>query len=189
MHCPKCGQQQVSDEMRFCSRCGFPLSVVTEVLSHGGTLPEREAEASARQLTPRQRGKRLGLLLLLPGLLLAMIAGIINEPRGASSLEPLGLAGILLLFGPGILCIVAGFVRFLYAVLLEPKTQRRVSSPLSQRDKVESPNLDSARRYPALPASQGVPVTAFGEKRVNTSEMVNVPSVTENTTKLLDKDS
>jgi len=32
MHCPKCGQQQVSDEMRFCSRCGFALGIVTELI-------------------------------------------------------------------------------------------------------------------------------------------------------------
>lgn len=189
MHCPKCGQQQVSDEMRFCSRCGFPLSIVTEVLSHGGTLPEREAEASAPQLTSRQRGKRLGLLLLLTGMVLAIIAGIINDSRTASSLPPLALAQTLLLFGPGIICLVAGFARFLYAVMLEPKTPRKVSSPLP-KDKVESPQLDSAGRYPGLPASRGVPVTEFGGRRLNTSEMVNVPpSVTENTTRLLDDES
>jgi zinc ribbon protein len=188
MHCPKCGQQQVSDEMRFCSRCGFPLSVVTEVVSHGGTLPEREAEASAPQLTSRQRGKRLGLLLLLTGIVLAIIAGIINDSRTASSLPPLGLAPTLLIFGPGIICLVAGFVRFLYAVMLEPKTPRKVSSPL-QKDKSPSLQLDPAGSYPVLP-SHRVPVAEFGERRVNTSEMVNVPpSVTENTTRLLDDES
>lgn len=189
MHCPKCGQQQVSDEMRFCSRCGFPLGIVTEVVSHGGTLPEREAETSATPLTSRQRGKRLGLLLLLTGIVLAIIAGIINDSRTASDLPPLGLGPTLLIFGPGIICLVMGFVRFLYAVMLEPKTPRKVSSPLP-KDKVESSQLDPDERYPALPASRGVPVTEFGGRRLNTSETVNVPpSVTENTTKLLDDES
>ncbi len=91
MHCPQCGQQQVVDEMRFCSRCGFPLSVVTEVLSHGGTLPEREAEAAAPKLTSRQRGKRLAVILLLTGILLAMIGGIIKDPGNANPLD-IGLA-------------------------------------------------------------------------------------------------
>ena len=40
MHCPSCGQQQVSLETKFCSRCGFPLGVVSEVLAHGGFLPQ-----------------------------------------------------------------------------------------------------------------------------------------------------
>ena len=129
MHCPQCGQQQVVDEMRFCSRCGFPLSVVTEVLSHGGTLPEREAEASAPKLTSRQRGKRLAVILLLTGILLAMIGGIIKEPGNDNPLD-IGLAGTLLLFGPAIICIVAGFVRLLYALLLEGNAPRRSRSRL-----------------------------------------------------------
>ena len=67
MHCPQCGQQQVSDEMRFCSRCGFALSIVTELLVTGGTLPERQAESFAGKFTGRKRGKRLGLLLMITG--------------------------------------------------------------------------------------------------------------------------
>jgi hypothetical protein len=38
MYCPKCSQQQLSDEIRYCSRCGFSLSVVSEILrDEGGT--------------------------------------------------------------------------------------------------------------------------------------------------------
>lgn len=186
MHCPQCGQQQVVEEMRFCSRCGFPLSVITEVLSHGGTLPEREAETSSK-LTSRQRGKRLGLILLLTGILLAMIGGIINEPGNGPPLN-LGLAGILLLFGPAIICVVAGFVRLLYALLLEPNVPLRPNSPLAKGNILESAHLDAPGRYrAALPASPGVPVADFGTKRVKTAEMANLPSVTENTTKLLDE--
>jgi len=187
MHCPQCGQQQVVDEMRFCSRCGFPLSVVTEVLSHGGTLPEREAETPAPKLTPRQRGKRLSVILLLTGILLAMIGGIIKEPGNANPLD-IGLAGTLLLFGPAIICVVAGFVRLLYALLLEGSAPRSSHSPARKGNIGESARLDAAERYrAALPASHRVPVADFGTKRVKTAEMANVPSVTENTTKLLDE--
>src|SRR5688572_32658153 len=40
MHCPRCGQQQVTEETRFCSRCGFQLGLVAELLAHGGVLPQ-----------------------------------------------------------------------------------------------------------------------------------------------------
>lgn len=40
--------------------------------------------------------------------------------------------------------------------------------------------------YVALPA-HSVPAASFGAKRGDTSEIVNAPSVTENTTKLLDQ--
>ncbi|MCM3871498.1 MAG: zinc ribbon domain-containing protein [Pyrinomonadaceae bacterium] len=186
MHCPQCGQQQVVEEMRFCSRCGFPLSVITEVLSHGGTLPEREAEASAPKLTSRQRGKRLAVILLLTGILLAMIGGIINEPGNAGPLD-IGLAGTLLLFGPAIICIVAGFVRLLYALLLEGNAPSRSRSPALKASIGESVHLDAGSYRAVLPASPGIPVSDFGTKRVKTAEMANAPSVTENTTKLLDE--
>src|SRR5258708_37224499 len=42
MHCPNCGQQQVSNETKFCSRCGLPLGIVSELLIHGGNLPQLE---------------------------------------------------------------------------------------------------------------------------------------------------
>src|SRR4051812_16654898 len=40
MHCPNCGQQQVSNETKFCSRCGMPLGLVADVLANGGYLPQ-----------------------------------------------------------------------------------------------------------------------------------------------------
>ena len=33
MFCPKCGQEQASESMRFCSRCGFKLGTVEETLA------------------------------------------------------------------------------------------------------------------------------------------------------------
>ena len=42
---------------------------------------------------------------------------------------------------------------------------------------------------PALGAPQFVPAPLFNQQRANTAEIVQPPSVTENTTKLLDKDS
>src|SRR5689334_7647741 len=44
MYCPNCGQQQVSDEMRFCSRCGLALTGLAEWLG-GGMLVRREEES------------------------------------------------------------------------------------------------------------------------------------------------
>jgi hypothetical protein len=185
MHCPKCGQQQVSDEMRFCSRCGFALSVVTELLVTGGTLPERETESSATKFSGRKRGKRLGLLLMLTAMLLAMIGGIIQESLAHDPLNTPGLAGLLVLFSPAIIIGVAGFVRFLYALLLETNVQSR-TSPVLPASAAMKRGLNTAD-YVALPASHSVPAASFGVKRGDTTEIVNAPSVTENTTRLLDQ--
>jgi hypothetical protein len=39
MFCPKCSQSQSSDEIRYCSRCGFPLETVGLLLTNEGKLP------------------------------------------------------------------------------------------------------------------------------------------------------
>lgn len=184
MHCPQCGQQQLSDEMRFCSRCGFALGIVTELLVTGGTLPERETESLAVRLGGRKRGKRLGLLLMLTALLLAIIGGIIHDSLVHDQNAP-GLAGKLLLFLPAIIIGVAGFVRFFYALLLETNVQGPTSPSLPPRATTKS--VLHAEDHPALTPSPGVSVSSFAAKRGNTTEMVDVPSVTENTTKLLDQ--
>ena len=40
MFCPNCSQQQVSEETKFCSRCGLPLGLVAEIVAYGGFLPQ-----------------------------------------------------------------------------------------------------------------------------------------------------
>jgi MFS family permease len=182
MHCPKCGQQQLSDEMRFCSRCGFALGVVTELMQTGGTLPEREPESVRPRFSGRKRGKRLGLLLMLTAFLLAIIGGIIHDSLVHDQSTP-GLAGKLILFLPSIVVGIAGFVRFLYAWLLETDVQSETPTGLPRGD-VKS-RLNGAP-YVALPGSHSIPAASFGVKRGDTTEMVSPPSVTENTTKLLD---
>jgi hypothetical protein len=184
MHCPQCGQQQLSDEMRFCSRCGFALGIVTELLVTGGTLPERENESCVVRFGGRKRGKRLGLLLMLTAMLLAMIGGIIHDSLVHDHNAP-GLAGKLLLFLPAIMIGVAGFVRFFYALLLETNVQGSTSPSFPPRATTKS--VQHAQNHPALTPSPGVSASSFAAKRGNTREMVDVPSVTEHTTKLLDQ--
>jgi hypothetical protein len=184
MHCPKCGQQQVSDEMRFCSRCGFALGIVTELMMTGGTLPGLDAESSRTKWSGRKRGKRLGLLLMMTAFLLAIIGGIIHDSLEHDPLTTPGLAGKLVLFLPAIIVGVAGFVRFLYAWLLETNFQTGTTAALPGTVAVK--RAVNGADHVALPASHSVPVTSPGARRGDTTEMVNVPSVTENTTKLLD---
>ena len=184
MHCPKCGQQQVSDEMRFCSRCGFALGIVTELILTGGTLPERETESLAARFGGKKRGKRLGLLLMLTGFMLAVIAGIIHDSLAHGPLGAPGLGAKLILFLPAIIIGIAGFVRFLYAWLLETDVESGTSPVLPQGAGMKG-ELNT-EDYVALPASQSIPASSFA-KRGDTTEMVNAPSVTENTTKLLDQ--
>ena len=44
MFCPQCGHQQVSNDMRFCSRCGFSLGLVTDLVANSGKQLQREKQ-------------------------------------------------------------------------------------------------------------------------------------------------
>ena len=40
MYCPRCGQQQISQETKFCNRCGFQMGLIPDLLANNGTLPQ-----------------------------------------------------------------------------------------------------------------------------------------------------
>ena len=42
MFCPRCGQQQVSGDTRFCSRCGLSLDILSDLFSDDGDRLRRE---------------------------------------------------------------------------------------------------------------------------------------------------
>jgi hypothetical protein len=42
--CPQCGHQQISNETRFCSRCGLSLGLVTDLLLNSGNLQREKRE-------------------------------------------------------------------------------------------------------------------------------------------------
>src|ERR687892_297233 len=82
MYCPQCGQQQVSDEVRFCPRCGFQLGSVTGLLVTGGVIPASEAGYAEPGQTPRQKGIRQGMLMMLIGLVLTPVLAVILSNLG-----------------------------------------------------------------------------------------------------------
>src|ERR1044072_481515 len=109
MYCPQCGQQQVSEVTRFCSRCGFPLDGAAAVLASGGALPAGYQPAY-QQMSPRSKGIRQGALLMLSTLLIVPLVAIIAvgllELHGA-------IVGIT-----AVTCFLGGLLRIFYAVLM-----------------------------------------------------------------------
>src|SRR5690349_16536623 len=77
MYCPKCGQQQVSDEMRFCSRCGLALSGLAEWVTGEALLVKRADEPQSVALSARRREmRRAGKLMFFSAVLLPVFLGI-----------------------------------------------------------------------------------------------------------------
>lgn len=168
MFCPRCGQQ-AAGEVRFCSRCGFPLGAAAELVKTGGEPARPEANAG---LTPRQRGTRKGLTITAGGLLFFGMAALLTAYR--DELFPfLILAGIIL---------TVGVMRMLYGLLLEEDAPAKKSPKPPDELPGEQP------RAAALPPARSVPASAYAKPGAQTSDMAAASSVTESTTRLLEED-
>ncbi|HEV7858224.1 MAG TPA: hypothetical protein VGO91_06305 [Pyrinomonadaceae bacterium] len=179
MFCPQCGQQQVSDEMRFCSRCGFALGVVTELIAHDGALASDRAENAK----PSRRQTRMykGLVLVAIGFLFTLICMAFT--KAGAPLEVFATIGALL---SGIVCFF-GVFQVLIAYLSD-EDARDEKQASSQTIPGRPARLDAPARRAALPQAQGTPATDW-RPRPQTAEMAQPASVTENTTRLLDDET
>ena len=167
MFCPRCGQQQVLDDVRFCPRCGFPLGGVKQLMAGGGYTLAPVAQAHA--VSPRQHGIRQGARLLFLSVALAPVffaIAVLNE------------SGVPLVF-PGTLFLV-GLLWMIYARIfgesLVPALDRKIDARLGR----------SKADY-ALPVAPSAPANALGPQHANTAEMMRPASVVDHTTNLLDK--
>ena len=173
MFCPKCSQQQASDHMRFCSRCGFPLGVVANLIAHDGVLIEARENVEEVRLTPRQKGVREGAWFLLVSLVVGFFISLLSVfVIGRPELFVSVIAGTFFL---------CGILRIAYAYMFE-------QDALNGKRVSEQVQLGRSAGDYALPPIQSIPATSGNAEGMNTAEMVSSPSVTEHTTKLLDKE-
>lgn len=172
MYCPKCGQQQISEEMRFCSRCGLALSGLAEWLAGGQVLPaKRSEETQVDQMSPRRKGtRRAAKLMFFSGVLFPVFLMIsIAVEEGGPMVIPFGLFFISL-------------VMMLYARLFSDKTAPAIHQA------AQTSALGSAPAYGSLPPAANTPIPVVVRQQVRTNELAQPPSVTENTTRLLDNE-
>ena len=180
MFCPQCGQQQVTGVIRFCSRCGFPLDGVIQLLSTGGTLPAYRSADEPVQISPRRKGVKQGMLLFLLGVLLVPILGMFASFSSAVFPQMLAILA-------AIICFVGGPLRMFYAAVFEegaPKPLRPYGPPMPMHVPQQFIPQAPAPALPPPPARQ----PPSWRTRPTTAELANPPSVTENTTRLLDKE-
>lgn len=172
MYCPKCAQQQISDDVRFCSRCGLQISGLAEWLASSGGVPaERGEETQVSLPSPRRKGIRRGAkLMFLSGVLLPVfLLFCIAVEDGFPLLFPLTI-------------FFVGLSLMLYARLFGDE----IAPVKSQHSK--SSGLETMPSSTALPPASSIRMQGFGGQQVRTKELVQPPSVTEHTTKLLDRD-
>jgi len=168
MFCPRCGQQ-AAEEIRFCSRCGLPLGAVAEVVETGGELSPPEAGGG---LTPRQKGMRKGLMLLVGGLLSLKAAVLLTLYK----------EDLFVLLIPAGIFVIVGVMRMLYGLLLEEH------APAKEPAKRSAELPGGQARAAELPPARAVPASAYARPSARTSDMAAPPTVTESTTRLFDEE-
>jgi hypothetical protein len=180
MFCPQCGQQQITGITRFCSRCGFPLDGVIQLLSTGGMLPVYQSPDEPVQVSARRKGVKQGVLLFLSGILIVPILGMFASFSNAVFPQMLAILAALI-------CFIGGPLRILYAAVFEegaPKAIRQYGPPAPMHMPQQFVPHGQHNALPPPPARS----QPSWRSRPTTAELANPPSVTENTTRLLEKE-
>ena len=178
MYCPRCGQQQVSEETKFCSRCGFPLGLVSELLMNGGFLPQLAELYKSKKWLTKRNGVVFSIMWIMFFLfIMAPFWGIVDVDELA------GVSAIIGIFG-GLMWLIASLV-FL-------KSSKVTSFPMNELPNANMNTLHAANLH-GLPPQQTQPAQSYvppvnSWKAPDTGEFVRPGSVTENTTKLLKKE-
>jgi hypothetical protein len=180
MFCPQCGQQQAPGTVRFCSRCGFLLEGVLQLLGTGGMLPVYRDPDTPREMSPKKKGVRQGGMLLLLGIVLVPILGVFASYSNTAFTEILTALAALI-------CFLGGPLRMLYAAVFEEGAPNPFQGRPYLQAPIATPQFNPQARNAALPPASAQPGLGWRQRPV-TAELANPPSVTENTTRLLDKE-
>lgn len=182
MYCPRCGQQQVSGDLRFCSRCGLPMNLISEILSNGGILPQLLELNKQTKIFTRRNGLIFSLFWFIFFLM------ILTPFWGIMDVEELaGMSAIIGVFG--------GLMIMLFSLFfLSKPVEAQFNQQYMQGESTIPANLSGHQtNQNALPpqqtqSAQEYVAPAQSWKAPDTGELVSPGSVTEGTTKLLKKD-
>jgi len=178
MYCPQCGQQQLSEAARFCSRCGFRLETVAGLLATGGAPLAYAQQLEPGPETPKRKGARLGGKLMLSGMFLMPAMGLLSELIGSP--EEFVIIGVIV--------FLAGLFRLLYALIFEEGPYRRQPQPAQTPGYVPPAQFTPPREVSALPPQPATPARGYVPPRADTADLPYRPSVTEGTTRLLERE-
>jgi hypothetical protein len=168
MFCPKCSQEQISEEVRYCSKCGFQLDAVRSLIS--GEEPGTLAGDSDLLQSARKKYAIFGAsIMLVFALIVALFTVSLRAPT------PLGAVLIPLIFFWLLLVLV---------ILLSKHAGNEVARLFSNGPRV-SASIENGPAAPGLREGYSPPA-AQSLWEATTSEFEPIPSVTERTTNLLD---
>lgn len=166
MYCPRCSQQCITD-VRFCSRCGLPLNLIAEIAANEGMAPGLHGSPAHVQASSRQKGVRVGTILILASVVLTPI-----------------FFGLSILFdGPAPLFVpLTVFLTGLSVVLYA----RAFGESVPAGNMRQPHQLAPSANLRVLPSPERPAIDVLASRKVNTSDRSDPPSVTDHTTQLFD---
>lgn len=172
MHCPRCGHQQNSDEISFCTKCGLEIGNVKELLT-----PELRKTTEKRK-EEIKKARRQGTIMIFSSFAFIILFAAVREFFPL----PNFIALIALLF------MVGGAFRASMPSLFDTNISSKENTDLPEND-LKTDKL-SGKQIPArsLPEAEYHPPIDFRTKTLDTNDLVAPSSVTEGTTKLLEKE-
>ena len=183
MYCPRCGQQQISNETKFCSRCGFQMGLVGELIANNGFLPQLQALYNQK---PTFFSKKNGVIFTA----LWFIFFVMMVPAFFGIAGEDDAAGVSAVFG-----FFSSIMLLIFSLGVLKKSPKTYQLPVIEVPHVQQPQgLYGSPAHQALPPQQTQPAQAYtapqGAWRTpDTGELTKTPgSVTETTTKLLSRD-
>ena len=151
------------------------------VLANHGMLPQYQAPPDGeKKISPRRKGVKQGVLIMLIGLLVVPIFGIMAGFSGGRMENFFAFWAAL----TAIICFVGGPLRMLFAAIFEEGAPKY---PFPMAPIYNMPSIPPASRTPALPPASVNPASQW-RQRPQTAEIRQPPSVTDSTTRLLDKE-
>lgn len=180
MFCPSCSREQLSQKTKFCANCGFDLELVSEIVVYQGKLPSLTKLEKSKEKLAKRLNILFGLSVWLVVSFLFNIISIIGSP----SADGITVASIGFLVGLFIMILSAPSLKELIA-----KSQTEKPSLLEQETPRSFKTKKMSDALQLLKFSPRNYIAPDGNLKVNTTnELIQLPSVVEETTKFLKKD-
>ena len=152
---------------------------VMHLLGHGGILPHYPTDPGDTTISPRRKGVKQGVILMLLGVLFVPIFGVM------AGFSPGRVADIFAFFAAitAIICFIGGPLRMLFAGIFEEGAKPKSYMPAVSYMPPAMPPPQARMSALPPPAVNTQPWRA----RPDTAEIVPPTSVPDHTTKLLEK--
>ena len=137
-------------------------------------------DVGIKGMSPRQRATRQGLMMMLSTILVVPLIAILTVNLDLKPEMLIPLTAMILFIG--------GLLRIIYGRLFEENWPRNQvgGAATAYVPPYMAPPVNAPGRA-EIGGKQSVPVSVWQQRPRNTAELVTPPSVTENTTRLLDQ--